>query len=383
MRRFGVHDLLAPFQVIRRRYGVSGRRRPLASALDVSHRRVDVVVPCYKYGHYLPGCVHSILSQEGVQVRVLVIDDCSPDDSFEVAEQLAAADPRVNIRRHDVNKGHIETYNEGLLGWADGDYTVLISADDLLAPNALRRAVQIMEADPGIGLVYGPAPYFQSNDDLPTSAREAHWYSRWGGSEWIDGRCRNAFNVISSPEVVVRTSVQHATGPYRPDLPHAGDLEMWLRVASRCDIAYVRGAPQAFYRVHDKSMQNSVFRGFTTDLWQRRAVFESFFDDCGNRVADAARLHAKARRALARQALWHAVRAYDRDDLEKIPVDRLVEFALETLPDATSTAEYHALRRRQRLGAGFCHRTQLFAAPAVWRRLRTMVRFQRWRRRGV
>ena len=43
-------------------------------------------------------------------------------------------------RRHEVNQGHIATYNEGLLEWAKADYTVLLSADDLLAPGALARA---------------------------------------------------------------------------------------------------------------------------------------------------------------------------------------------------------------------------------------------------
>ena len=48
----------------------------------------------------------------------------------------------------------------------------------------------------------------------------------------------------------MRGSVQRAVGGYSPELPHAGDLEMWLRIAAVSDIAYVRRVPQAFYRVH-------------------------------------------------------------------------------------------------------------------------------------
>src|SRR4051794_40019596 len=98
--------------------------------------QVDVVIPCYKYAHFLPGCVGSVLAQDGVDVRVLVIDDCSPDDTAEVAAGLRAADPRVEFRRHAVNRGHIATYNEGLLEWAAGDYVLLLSADDMLTPGA-------------------------------------------------------------------------------------------------------------------------------------------------------------------------------------------------------------------------------------------------------
>jgi len=84
---------------------------------------VSVVIPCYKYGHFLEDAVGSVLDdQEGVDVRVLIIDDASPDDSAEVARKIAARDPRVEVIVHTTNKGHIATYNEGLLDWADGDY---------------------------------------------------------------------------------------------------------------------------------------------------------------------------------------------------------------------------------------------------------------------
>src|SRR4051812_11018034 len=117
--------------------------------------RVDVVVPCYNYGQFLPACVESVLAQEGVDVRILIIDDCSPDDSADVGARLAAADPRIEFRRHTVNRGHIATYNEGLMEWAESDYCVLLSADDLLTPGSLARAVAVMEAHPQIGFVHG------------------------------------------------------------------------------------------------------------------------------------------------------------------------------------------------------------------------------------
>src|SRR4051794_4607901 len=117
--------------------------------------RVDVVIPCYNYGRFLRDCVASVLGQAGVDVRVLVIDDCSKDDTPAVGAVLAAADARVEFRRHAVNRGHIATYNEGLLEWAAGDYALLLSADDLLIPGALARAAALMDAHPEVGMTYG------------------------------------------------------------------------------------------------------------------------------------------------------------------------------------------------------------------------------------
>src|ERR1700738_1157211 len=128
---------------------------------------VDVVIPCYNYARYLRGCVQSVLSQPGVDVRVLVIDDASSDETPELGLELAASDSRVNFRRHDTNKGHIATYNEGLIDWSTADYTVLLSADDLLAPGSLSRAVGIMDGNANIGMVYGSTVHFEREADLP------------------------------------------------------------------------------------------------------------------------------------------------------------------------------------------------------------------------
>src|SRR4051812_8374346 len=98
--------------------------------------RVDVITPCYKYGRFLRRCVQSALDQQGVDVRVLILDDASPDNTPDVAAELLKEDSRVQYRRHAVNQGHIATYNEGL-NWASGDYLLLLGADDLLTPGAL------------------------------------------------------------------------------------------------------------------------------------------------------------------------------------------------------------------------------------------------------
>ena len=61
--------------------------------------RVDVVIPCYNYGKFLSDCVGGALDdQPGTDVRVLIIDDASQDDSAEIARKLAAADDRVEVQ---------------------------------------------------------------------------------------------------------------------------------------------------------------------------------------------------------------------------------------------------------------------------------------------
>ena len=65
---------------------------------------VSIVIPCYRYGSFLRQCVESVLSQEGVDAQVLIIDDASPDDSASVGRQLASEHPRVVFHAHEVNR---------------------------------------------------------------------------------------------------------------------------------------------------------------------------------------------------------------------------------------------------------------------------------------
>jgi glycosyltransferase involved in cell wall biosynthesis len=343
---------------------------------------VDIVVPCYNYARYLRTCVSSVLSQADVDVRVLVIDDASSDGTAQVGAGLAAADGRVEFRRHEVNRGHIATYNEGLLTWSRSDYCVLLSADDILTPGSLGRAVSIMDADPKVGMVYGPAVHFRDEEDIPEFRSKTWGFSKWSGEEWLERRCRAGHNVITSPEVVVRGSIQRSVGGYNPELPHAGDLEMWLRIAAVSDIAYVHGVPQAFYRVHSGSMMRSKYNGQLLDLYQRKAVFEFFFEHYGNN-GNRKHLHDEARRALASEALWDACRAYDHNKLEERKANELVEFARTTYPALAALPEFRALERRRRLGPVWCNRTQLFFFGALTRRIKRWVATRNRKRQGI
>ncbi len=341
---------------------------------------VSVVIPCYCYGKYLEPCVGSILSQKGVNVRVLIIDDASPDDSFVVAQRLAAQDPRVEARQHEVNRGHIATYNEGLLEWADGEYSALISADDLLVDGALARAVAVMDRYPNVGLVYGHAINWVDDRPLPRPRQVPTAVRLWDGHEWVRQVCCLGHNLITSPEVVVRTKRQLEVGGYRSELPHTGDMEMWLRFGARCDIAFIEGADQAYYRIHASNM--SVARSPIIDLAQRAVAFKSFFADCGPLLPEAQELHRSAQRQIAKEALWRACRAYDRRRMAQTPIADLKQLAYNTCPDCHRLPEYWGLRWRERVGPGIAPYLQVFMLSAVHRRVRKMLWWRRWRLKG-
>jgi glycosyltransferase involved in cell wall biosynthesis len=343
---------------------------------------VSVVIPCYNYGHFLRDAISSALDdQPESDVRVLVIDDASPDGSAEVASAIAASEERVEVAVHTANRGHIATYNEGLLEWADGDYTVLLSADDRLAPGALRRAADLLDAHPSVGFVYGHPVRFQDGMPPPIARTTVRGWSVWPGQWWLERRFRESVSCISSPEVMVRTSLQKKVGGYDPQLPHTGDTEMWLRMAAHADVGYIRGADQAFYRTHGQNMTNS--RTPLVDLRQRRLAYETVLERCADKLPDAARLSNAVHRRLGREALWLASRAYDRGRVEQTPVDELVAFAFDCWPEAKRMPVYRGLQMRERLGPGVMPYLQPLILSAIVRKAQSWWWWRSWARRGL
>ena len=66
---------------------------------------VDIAIPCYQYGRYLRDCVASVLSQDIDDLRILIIDNASTDNSVAIARQLAEEDARVSLLARSQNSG--------------------------------------------------------------------------------------------------------------------------------------------------------------------------------------------------------------------------------------------------------------------------------------
>lgn len=330
---------------------------------------VDIAVPCYRYGHFLQDCVSSVLSQSISDVRILIIDDASQDGSAEVARALAATDPRIEVSVHPTNRGQTATYNEGI-AWATAPYFLLLSADDYLAPGALERAVAVMSAHPDVVMTYGDCA-FEVAGEPPEVPDEAP-----GGPEWVvrDGRrfveevCRRARNFVFTPTVVVRAATQKQIGGYLASLPHACDMEMWLRFAAHGRIAST-SRTQAVYRVHGANMSADHLRDVLSDYAQRAAAFDTFFATDGRRIAGSARLHAIARRRLAAAAFWTGVSQCCRG--RRAVGAQALAFGLELNPNMRFAPPMTQLARVEGID-----RKLLGVLSALWARTRSWARLR-------
>lgn len=319
---------------------------------------IDVVIPCYNYGRYLSACVRSVLDQDHVAVRILILDDASADNTSVVAEGLAARDRRVTFRRHTENQGHIATYNEGLLGWASAEYSLLISADDVLAPLALARAVAVMDRHPDVGLAYGRARYIWDDEDPATLAETASEEYRVVPATDFLRRCFEHGNLIATPTAVVRTAAQQEIGGYSPEFPHAGDMEMWMRFAVRGPVAALR-AVQAFYRWHSGNMSHAYRANQLRDKAEVSQVCGRIADRWADHLPECGLWLASTHRRLGEEAFWLASTAFDLGDT--VAYREYLDYAVSIYPEIRRAPMWRKLRVKAHMGA------------AVWARARPIV----------
>lgn len=297
--------------------------RPAAPA---ERATVSVVIPCYRYGNYLPTAVASVLEQEDVDVDVLVIDDASDDDSAQVARSLADQDMRVRVVVHTANAGHIATYNEGL-NQVKGDYVVLLSADDALVPGSLARAVALMQRHPRVGLVYGHCAYF--TDEPPRADRAARSWTTWPGRQWLTWMCSRSTNPVYTPGVVMRRTAWDDVGRYDARVPHAGDMLLWYQTAARWDVGRVNNEAQALYRVHGTNMHLTQYAGMLRDMQEQRTLLGILFEETPPAHLPPARVRESALRSIVRRANRLAI-AESRDPSGDGSADAFRRFSAET-----------------------------------------------------
>lgn len=326
---------------------------------------MDIVIPCYRYGRYLRECVESVLTQGVDDLRVLIIDDQSPDETPQVAEALVREDSRVSYVRHQKNAGHIATYNEGI-DWLRSDYMLLLSADDYLLPGALKQVMSLLDRHPDMGLCFGEAMARFDSGELSAMAVDISIAAGQSvvmqGEEFISA-CIGAGsqNIVPTPTAFVRTALLKRTGGYRPDLPHSGDFEMWLRLASCASVGFIKSS-LAVYRRHSSNMSLGYSNeNIMTDLQQRKAAFDALLERQSALLEGRPRLYPSLLHGLALDALHHASAALNEGN--EILSHKLCEYALALDPGIRQSRPWVILACKKLIG----RRLSAWLRPAIWK----------------
>ncbi len=197
---------------------------------------VSVVTPSYNQVTYLEATIRSVLEQDYPDVEYFVIDGGSSDGSLDIIRKYAHS---LAGWVSEKDTGQTDAINKGF-SRAKGKYLAWLNSDDIWLPGAVRAAVQALESDETLGMVYANADIINGAGDVigQFRARQTNY-----------GLLRSGFVHIPQQTAFFRRALWEQVGPLDPSFYFAMDYDLWVRLASISTLKYV---PQkwAQFRLH-------------------------------------------------------------------------------------------------------------------------------------
>ncbi|RWA63038.1 glycosyltransferase family 2 protein [Mesorhizobium sp.] len=290
---------------------------------------VDVVIPNYCYGRYLPQSVQSIVRQQVEDIRILIVDNASTDDSVEVAKELAMRDERITVVAREKNLGLHASCNEGV-DWARSKYFVILCADDLLVEGCFHRALSVLEREPDVSFACGAELVWHEDRPFPVVENSAVEDWRFLSMEsFALERSLPSKVLFGGGAALMRTSDLKRVGHFRSEISYSEDLEMFLRL-SLGRRAAVTKAIHGIRRVHGANLSAIFWQDFKRDMIEKKLTFDSFFSHEAAGVSGVEQLRRNVYRNLGKRAYWSGLSHIARG--QRAAGFALLRFAAELSP---------------------------------------------------
>ena len=201
---------------------------------------VSVITPLYNAEKYIERCILSVLNQTFIDWEMLIVNDCSTDNSLDVVKLYSQADSRIKLINMPKNSGVAAARNAGINA-AKGRFIAFLDSDDIWLPSKLSNQVRFM-LDNGYYFTYTS---YQVMDD------EDRIINTWHIKPKVD--YRDLLKTCSIGCLTVMYDTSYFGKCYMP-LRRREDLGLWLDLLKEVDYAYGIDQVLAQYRISTNSM---------------------------------------------------------------------------------------------------------------------------------
>lgn len=302
--------------------------------------RVSVVIPNFNYARFLPERIASIIVQTLRPHEILFLDDCSSDDSIDVASRLLEASGlRFRVIANENNQGVYRQWARGVRE-ASGDLVWIAEADDVAEPRFLERLVERFSR-PDVVLAFTQSRVLDESGNTTRPDMRAHTDGvdpeRWS-KDYVEAGAREVIDVLvyrnTIPNVSACVFTRAALLGALDGLErfrYCGDWYLYCRLLRGGSVAFVAEALNGFRR-HSASVTRSRGRepAYLQELIEIKRYLVEAFPVHARQLADFARFIDSDYRieGVKRNSLTDSYRAFERDARERI-AGRL-RFALVT-----------------------------------------------------
>lgn len=212
--------------------------------------KVSVCIPTFNGAAYIRGAVDSVLKQEYQDFEVVIVDNCSTDQTEALVAELSSQSEKICFFRNEQNIGLAGNLNT-CLEHARGEYIKYLCVDDLLLPGCLEQMVAGLDAHPAVSLVCGGRLSINESGQ-PFGLRRYSSHKEVIPGYKVITRCLFAGNFIGEPTAVMFRK-SDMTVRFRDDLPQLMDMEMWFRLLENGKLLNIE-TPLCSIRFHEAQM---------------------------------------------------------------------------------------------------------------------------------
>lgn len=198
---------------------------------------VSIITPSFNQAQFLRRTMESVLSQDYRNLEYILIDGGSTDGSLDILRDYAG---RLAFWESIPDQGQTDAINKGFAK-ASGKYLAWLNSDDVYQPGAITEAVEYLESNPEVGMVYGDCTFIDA-DDNPIGIFPA--------AQTDYRRLRRGYVHIPQQASFFRTDLWREVGPLDPSFYFAMDYDLWVRLAKVAPLAYLPGHVWASFRLH-------------------------------------------------------------------------------------------------------------------------------------
>lgn len=198
--------------------------------------KVSVCIPTYNYADYISDAIESVITQTYENIELIVIDDCSLDNTDEIVAKYLSIDKRIVYYKNDNNVGMVANWNL-CLQKASGDYVKVLCADDILESDCIEKCVKAFADNPTVTVV-ATARLLIDKDSNPTGSRAfSDRYQLIPGPSVIR-KCFFEGNLIGEPTAVLFRK-KDCRRLFNAKYKQLTDLEMWFYLLEQGDFAFL------------------------------------------------------------------------------------------------------------------------------------------------
>lgn len=219
--------------------------------------QISVILTSFNHGRFIREAIESVLNQTFQNLELIIWDDASVDDSWEIIQSYN--DSRIRAYRNPENKGPVFGVNKAIFEIAQGEYIAIHHSDDAWETDKLQKQVDFLEANQGIGAVFTNAQIIDERG-APLADATHFYYNIFSqpnrsSHEWLRFFFLSG-NALCHPSILIRRQCYEDCGPYLDMLAQIPDFDMWVRLCSKYEIHVLDGRLVKF-RILDGEMNAS------------------------------------------------------------------------------------------------------------------------------